>query len=505
MPTWQTHSSIPVALGRYGLYLAAFFLIYLSYWMNRYFGVPELDQIMYHLDFGVDGLIMSDPVLQRRFFRWCVIAPLLTLTLAIVAERIDWARRSRRVARLCAAWPGASIALLRHLPWVLLLGGTLHWLIQISALNHVAASFGADYFAAHYIASEHVAVRARQPKNLILIYVESLESGYRDQQAFGADLLAPLDSPDGASFASFQQAPGTGWTIAGLVATQCGVPLKRVTLFDENTQGRALRSFLPNATCLSDILARHGYRNVFMGGASTQFAGKGKFLREHAYHEVYGKEDWMADGVNEDAMNGWGLFDDDLFARARVKLHALAARKQPFNLTLLTVNTHEPNGHLSSSCRRRGYRGFGGVVQCTARDLADFIGFVRASGYLDNTNIVVIGDHLARKNPLFARLESMPARNVFNLFISAEQPLRNTDRILHFDLLPTILEFSGFDVAGGRLGLGYSAFYAHADHAPAQRFGEMQQALMNRSDTYLALWSPAPTPTPTPLPVLPAQ
>jgi phosphoglycerol transferase len=61
--------------------------------------------------------------------------------------------------------------------------------------------------------------------------------------------------------------------------------------------------------------------------------------------------------------------------------------------------------------------------------------------------------------------------------------------LLHFDLLPTILEFTGYAVAGGRMGLGYSGFNQHALRPPADRLADMDKDLMNRSDEYLALWS----------------
>jgi phosphoglycerol transferase len=458
-------------LFRYPFYLLSFFLACLSYWLNRYFGVPDLDQILYHLNVGAEGLVASDPVLLKRFVRWCLIAPLLLLAATV------WLERGRAKMRL--------------LP-LLLFGGVLaHWVVQTSAVNFVLARFGPDYFAAHYVAPDTVAIHADKPKNLVLIYVESLEASYNRKDLLGANLIAPLDAINGQRFAQFRQAPGTGWTIAALVATQCALPLKRVTLYDENTQGEAVRSFLPNATCLGDILAQHGYRNVFMGGASPSFAGKGKFLHSHGYHEVYGKEDWIHAGAPPEQLNGWGLYDGGLLARARTKLQELEAAQQPFNLTLLTVNTHEPNGHLSQRCSARGFHGFAGVVGCTSLQVAEFVAFMEQSGYLANTNVVILGDHLARKNPLTGRLDAVHERTIFNLLLSRHAPAKRTDEIVHFDLLPTILALSGFTVEGGRLGLGYSAYDAQT-RPPLHRFDDMQSALMNRSDAYLALWAPPP-------------
>lgn len=471
------------ALIRTAVYLAAILLFCSNYWINRYFGTPDIDQISYHLQFGAQGLASSDPAVMRRFVRWCVLAPLALLAAVLALERCAVFRRNRVARRVRAVLPAAA-----------LLAAVVVWLAQLSVLDYLAASVGPDYFKEHYVAPSAVSVQATQPKNLILIYVESLEAGYADRALFGDNLIAPLTGLGASSFEAFRQVPGTGWTIAAIVASQCAVPLKRVTVFDENTQGELVQSFLPNATCLSDILAGHGYRNVFMGGGSPLFAGKGKFLRAHQYHEVLGKEDWQRQGVPEGAMNGWGLFDADLLGRARARLVELHASSQPFNLTLLTVDSHEPAGHLSSSCARRGHAGFAGVIRCTASDLAAFVRFVAERGYLADTNIVILGDHLARRNPLSRQLERLPERSLFNAFIGQDVPARNRAQLVHFDFLPTILEFSGFTVAGGRLGLGYSAFNHHPEQPRPQRLAEMRASVLNRSDTYRALWGAAKPP-----------
>jgi phosphoglycerol transferase len=377
----------------------------------------------------------------------------------------------------------------RWFPQLLVFGATTFWMCDVSAFKYVTADFGPDYFGANYVRPEAVSVLEQKPKNLILIYVESLEQGYSSKAVFGSDLLAPLNGLQGSSFADYQQVPGTGWTIAAIVATQCGVPLERMTIFDGNTQGQVMNSFLKNATCLTDLLAARGYRNVFMGGASTNFAGKDKFLGQHHYHEVYGRDEWLKNGAQASDMNGWGLYDADLFSRAKTKLRELSAAKQKFNLTLLTVDTHEPEGHLSTQCAQRGYSGFEGVVSCTAAEVADFVRYARDNGYLEDTNIVILGDHLSRKNPATPKLSQLQDRTIFNRFISQDMPAQNRKQVLHFDLMPSILEFTGYQVAGGRMALGYSAFNQHAIQPPKDRLPEMDKNLLNRSELYMALWS----------------
>ncbi|MGZ3181935.1 MAG: sulfatase-like hydrolase/transferase [Telluria sp.] len=474
----------PARLLRGGLYFAAAFLLCLSYWLHKYFGRPDLDQIAYHLSFGVDLVRFSDPVLTRRFIDWCLLIPL-----ALLAMLLAW---DARAPRFIDAAPRISRRFLARaqdwLPNALLLGMVVFWANDMAVARHLAAQFGRDYFGAHYIPPATARMAAHKPKNLILVYVESLEAAYADSRLWGRDLVAPLTALGGSHFEAYRQAPGTGWTIAAIVSTQCGLPLERVTLFDINTQGQMVDSFLNNATCLGDILAAHGYRNVFLGGAAEEFAGKGKFLRQHHYGEVDGKEEWLKAGLREADMNGWGMYDADLFERARIKLDELHRAGKPFNLTVLTVDTHEPDGHLSRQCAARGYSGFEGVITCTAEDAAAFVRFAQERGYLEDTNVVILGDHLARSNPLSAQLGTVAHRAIFNAFIGRDAPLPSRSQLLHFDLLPSILEFVGFDLPDGRMGLGYSAFNRHAQAPANGRLEEMEADLLNRSPSYLALW-----------------
>ena len=72
---------------RTGSYLVAILLFCSNYWINRYFGTPDIDQISYHLQFGAQGLEASDPAILRRFIRWCVLAPLLLFAAVLAIER----------------------------------------------------------------------------------------------------------------------------------------------------------------------------------------------------------------------------------------------------------------------------------------------------------------------------------------------------------------------------------------------------------------------------------
>jgi phosphoglycerol transferase len=99
-----------------------------------------------------------------------------------------------------------------------------------------------------------------------------------------------------------------------------------------------------------------------------------------------------------------------------------------------------------------------------------------------------MGDHLAMENPVYDKLETTKERHIYNRFISAKTITKNRENILHFDMYPTILEFIGFKVEGGKLGLGFNGISSNTELPPSNEFEEMEEDLLNQSDEYIELW-----------------
>jgi phosphoglycerol transferase len=332
------------------------------------------------------------------------------------------------------------------------------------------------------------------PRSLLLIYVESLEAGYQEPERFGSDLVPRLSALQGrhASAQRFHQAEGAHWTIAGIVASQCGVPLKVSLLPPPEDRRFGLRRFLPGARCLGDVLAERGYENVFMNGPDLAFADLGTFLRDHGYSRRYGAREWIAEGTDPDSLRHWGLRDAPLMARARSELDRLMASGKPFNLTVLTVDTHGPRGLLGAHCRERGSSDFRGIIDCLDQDVSDLLQEIERRGWLGRLSVVVLGDHIAMENPLMDQLAA-GERRIFNLWM--HEPTLPTDRddILHFDWYPTLLWMTGWRAEGGRLGLGYCFLQAcAAPPVPDGRLELFRKDLLNRSPRYDALWMEDP-------------
>ncbi|MDR2213577.1 MAG: sulfatase-like hydrolase/transferase [Pseudomonadales bacterium] len=282
-------------------------------------------------------------------------------------------------------------------------------------------------------------------KNLVLIYLESLEATYFDQDRFGGDLLPHLRQwqSEALRFTDLLQADGTGFTMGGIVASQCGTPL----LFEVMPNGNDLlnNGMLNRVACLGDILAAAGYQQTFLGGASLDFAGKGRFLEQHHYDAVLGREALQERLVDTDYQTGWGLYDDSLFGFAWDEFEQLAATGEPFNLTLLTLDTHHPEGHPSRSCAPfpATDNSILNAVYCSDQLLNDFLERLRAHPAWNNTVVALVSDHYAMRNDAQFYYPPFEERRLLFMLLNAGISGENARTGTLMDLAPTLLDVLG--------------------------------------------------------------
>ena len=290
----------------------------------------------------------------------------------------------------------------------------------------------------------------RDPKNLVLIFAESVEATYSRRDIFGDDFTPVLTAlaRDGANFIDMREVNNSGSTITGMVGAMCALPLRSPMPWAHvNTVLPNVDAPLPGAACLGDVLAAHGYRTVFMGGAPLKFAGKGKFLAAHGFAELYGAADLLPFLEDPAYRSGWGVHDDTLFEFAMGKLDALADGVSPFALTLLTLDTHHPSGLPSASCPARGREAsdMEFAIRCSDRLLSGFIDDVRSR--YDDVVVALFSDHLALRNELFDTLKNHASsrRLRFSVWGPGVEPIRVGRKGTHYDVMPTILDFLGFE------------------------------------------------------------
>ncbi len=104
-----------------------------------------------------------------------------------------------------------------------------------------------NFYEENYRVESSDLPRSTQKRNLIVIFVESLESNFLIPNL---RVLAnqSVNFSTTQSFGGHKQVGATSWTIAGIVGYMCGIPL--------NSPSIIAKSFLPNAECVSDSLTK---------------------------------------------------------------------------------------------------------------------------------------------------------------------------------------------------------------------------------------------------------
>lgn len=334
-------------------------------------------------------------------------------------------------------------------------------------------------FEDNYVDPRSVAITFPERKrNLIWLCIESAETTPQDTASGGVleRNLIPEMTQLAQQNVSFSQsdliqgaavAPGCSWTIAGIVAQTSGLPLK-LTNNSFMTVTDYFSVFLPGATTLGDILQQEGYRNVFMAGSDFTFGGRRQYVADHGDYEVWDLLTARELGlVDEDYAIGWGLQDYELYAFAREKLTELASGDQPFNLNLLTVDTHDPHNPCPLCADIPGDDPTK-VTSCSSRQAADFVAWCQQQPFYENTTIVITGDHACMSNYFYSDHKELYTdkylggtnRLVYNAFINAAaEPVRQKNRLFcTLDFFPSMLASLGAEIEGERLGLGTNLF-----------------------------------------------
>ena len=352
-----------------------------------------------------------------------------------------------------------------------------------------------DFIDQYYTDPNKINFKINNKKNFVLIYVESLEENFSNKEIFGENLIE-LISPknlNGKSFKSFYETRYTNWTIAAIVATQCGIPLKPMSIFNTKKKGKhqkhvfGLKHFLPNIKCLGDILKEDNYKNIFINAVDLNFVGTGLFFKDHGYDEVYGKKEFEKMSYNFNGTTwGGGPHDSFLFQFAKKKVKKFKNKNELFNLTILTTDTHQPNGFLEESCKKTNNT-LNDTVKCTSKNINQFVKFLNEE-LPNKVNILILGDHLFQGNlELREKFNDYP-RNIYNLFISQGNLNVKRNTITHYDFFPTILNLMGYEFNENKLGLGYSGVKEINQNLYNTYIKKLNENIQNKSKKYISFW-----------------
>lgn len=383
------------------LFLGIYIILNASMLASNYFtGEGINDAVIYTITSSLSGAGISKYILP---------AVGLIVALVLLFGFLSWLLRLRKGHRASQVYSLLAVILA-----VASIKTTPAYQQVASLIKSQVGKGNSDFYTHYKVPGKQL--RGDKP-NLVYIYAESLERTYFDEKAFPG--LAPELSKikDNAyDFSNTEQLPGTEYTIAGMVASQCGIPL--FAPFDGNASS-SLSTFYPQNVCLGDILKSSGYQNYFYQGASLSFAGKDLFLSSHGFDHLYGYNELKSVVKDPNYRNDWGWYDDTLLDVVFDKYLELAKQNRPFSLFALTVDTHHPDGFISRSCQRKDYPYEGkpnksfAAVACSQEHIARLIQRIQATPYFKNTIIVVSSDHLAMNNTAYKYLNQHDRSDLF--------------------------------------------------------------------------------------------
>ncbi|MCQ2053846.1 MAG: sulfatase-like hydrolase/transferase [Fibrobacter sp.] len=337
----------------------------------------------------------------------------------------------------------------------------LVWYNSIKEPNH------SQLYTNEYVEPRNVVFNNK--KNLILLFLESMEFNFQDS-ANGGNLKKnriPEITKYMNTFDSFKPGGesvfGTNWTMAAVVSKTCGIPLNYPPGIYHSVSG--LKKFLPGAVCLSDILKENDYNVLFSQGSSKEFASMESFVRTHGNAPIYDVNYYLLNKrFQEKDKANWGISDRDLFELMKQDLDILAQQEIPFAYITRTADTHMPYGYMDPHCNHPSDRGakelYPYILECSSMLLNQFLQWAKNQSWYENTTIAVMGDHetyVPAKAVGFSDT-SITHRWVCFFINSSVQTNQYNRKYTSFDMLPTVLEAMGANVPNNALGLGRSLY-----------------------------------------------
>ncbi len=498
------------SLWRYALavlgYLFAAVLFVVCHWSRQAFNI-SVNEIVNTMLSPLTGT-SSDAV--ESAFQACA-PPIVLAVLLCAAFLLYDRRRTRRVRALprgeVRARRARQVLLLRRTAVLLTAFSLCASLAYANAcydvLGYVTAKLKTTtLFEDCYVDPNSVEISAAgETKDLIYIYVESLETTYTSREQGGAQVENLIPSltrlaEENVSFSNRDGRPGgfysnygANWTQAAMFATTTGLPHDFPA---GDYRMRKAGTYASGVTALGDILRERGYRNEFLCGSDARFANCALYFQQHGGYEIFDYHTMVERGyIPEDYYVWWGCEDRYVYEAARDELTRLYASGEPFNLTLATLDTHFPEGYVCALCPDGYEETAANVVACADRQLGEFIEWCRAQPFFEDTVIVISGDH-PRMDKALVRGTAWEDRMVYDCFLNAaKEPVRETGRVATtMDIFPTVLSALGFQIEGDRLGLGTDLFSARPTLAEERGLDWLQEQLQRRSDFYLPNFAP---------------
>lgn len=428
-------------------------------------GGMNMEEVIFHMTTPQDG---TPPTTYLTFFGIGILLPALVIFITLsIPKWLKKAGMKQKLARII------GIILV-----IATVGGSLIYTEDNAGPLHFirAQLIKSPFIEENYVDPATVDLKFPSKKmNVVTIFLESMESSFMDVANGGCNkdnVIVPLTelAKENVNFSwndkygGFRMITTATYTIGSQVMQSGALPLfTPLQKMNDMNDG----PMLPGMINLGDILAEHGYQNVFVSGSSARFGNQKEIFIQHGNYQIHDLDYMMREGIaKKDApyMSYWGVIDSKLFEVARTDLTRLGNSDKPFNIMIETMDTHGPKGRVTAATSHEFDDQYSNVLAGSAQQAYDLVRWIQEQPWGANTMIYICGDHQTMDPTYHERFvtQDQSQRSVYDCFINpAIKPAPGAEKDREcsaLDIFPTILAGIGVKIPGDRLGLGVDLF-----------------------------------------------
>lgn len=456
---------------------------FVPFWFNNYFGSVTADQFIFLVTSGNGDATAEANANVANY----MTAPVI-LVAALGLQIGFWQGKLRK--RLL----GLGCTLLAAIVAVVY---ALNALPIVQAINSQVAS--SPFLEHNYVDPAKVVKFPEKKRNLIHIYMESVENSYYDDShgGYSKDNLMPQLQKLNETNLHFSNRPdtlggphqtfGSVHSAAAMVNMEAGVPMKT------SINGGEGKMTYPDFVTIGELLHRQGYNTELMMGADSSWGSLGDYYRKHGDFLVFDHPYAIKNGyLDKNYHVWWGYEDDKIYEYAKKEIRRLADTGKPFYFILENADTHFPDGYKSPNMTQEPFSSqYANVIFYSQNEVVKFVQWCQSQDFYENTTILITGDHQSMDTNFFKGWDPKYERTIVNMYLNpaktvANPKLMQNRQFAPFDLFPTTLAAIGADIEGDRAGLGTNLLSGRKTLIEEKGLAEVNENLMKRSDFYFS-------------------
>ena len=324
-----------------------------------------------------------------------------------------------------------------------------------------------DIYEKYYVDTNNVKVELpKEKRNLILIYLESMEASLFSKEnggAFDSSIIPELEdiALNNVNFSNTSLLGGaytltsTSFTMSSITASTTGTPIN-IKLFKGYSNSHP---FMKNIRSLGNILNDNGYNLELIQGSDKKFGALDLYAKENGNYKVFDNNTAKEKGlVDKDYFEWWGIEDKKVLEFSKDELKELYSKEEPFALVLFTMDTHFKDGYLDKSCDVKYSEPLANSYACSSKMISEYLDWLKEQEFYSNTTIILLGDHQVMQDSFYKDYKDYERVN-YNAFINSTLSTNLKNRkFSQYDMYPTILASMGATIEGNKLGFGVNLF-----------------------------------------------